>query len=154
MDNFNNAEEYLINVKNGVLDVRTLKLLPHDPKYRFTYTYQVDFKKFAGFPPKFACFLRDCFENNADRTRCLEALGYTLSGNKTSKTIWFFVGVANSGKSMLLELLRYIMGQQYVSSIPLDRLEGRFELKSFLNYRANIVGELNNLRLKGISKNS
>ena len=55
---------------------------------------------------------------------------------------------------MLLELLRYIMGQQYVSSIPLDRLEGRFELKSFLNYRANIVGELNNLRLKGISKNS
>ena len=44
-ESFNSGGEHLINVKNGVLDLKKSKLKEHSPKYMFNYTLQVNFKE-------------------------------------------------------------------------------------------------------------
>ena len=150
LEDFNSADEYLLNIKNGVINIKELKLLPHSPDYMFTYTLQVNFPDEYKKPKKFMSVLEKCFDSEEDRELCLESLAYILSNNTSAKTIWFFVGKANSGKSMLLRLISHIIGKKYVASIPLNRLEGRFELSSAINCRANIVAEVANLKLKEV----
>lgn len=149
-DDFNHAGEQFINVKNGVLDIDKLEILPHDAAYMFTYMLQVNFPKEHRKPKKFLSVLEQCFDDERDRKLCMESLGYILSNNSTAKAIWFYTGAANSGKSMLLHLMRRIIGAQYVSSIPPERLEGRFDLRTAVHCRANIVFELNSMKLKEV----
>lgn len=149
-DEFNSADEHLLNVKNGILNIKTLELLPHSPRYLFTYVLQVNFPQYPKTPKKFFSVLEQCFDDKRDRKLCMDSMAYTLSSNPTAKAIWFYTGAANSGKSMLLHLMRRIIGGRYVSSIPPERLEGRFDLKTALHCRANIVFELNNMKLKEV----
>ena len=49
---------------------------------------------------------------------------------------------------MLLRLLIKIIGEESVTSIPLERLESKFDLDTAVHCRANIVAEVSNLKLK------
>ena len=145
LDDFNLADEYLLNVKNGVLDIRSLEVSEHSPDYLFDYCLDVKFKRNYEEPKKFLDVLKQCFSSKEDRKRCLECLAYLLSSNKSAKKIWVFVGEANTGKSMLIGLLKRIIGKKFVTSITLKRLEGKFDLKSALHCRLNVVSEISNL---------
>ena len=145
---FYSADEYLLNVKNGVLDLRYLTLLPHSPKYHFNYTLKVNFLKKTATPKKFLQFLSQTFDFEEDRELCIESLAYTISNNTSAKKIWFLYGDSNTGKSVLLDLITYMVGENNVSHIPLDKLENRFELSSAINARVNLVGEVQNMKIK------
>lgn len=148
LNDFNSAEEFLLNVKNGVLDLKEFKLKPHDPKYMFDYCMPVNFLMEYDKPKKFLAVLEQCFSDKEDRKLLKEIFAYALSNDTSAKKIWFFVGKANTGKSMLLRLLIKIIGEESVTSIPLERLESKFDLDTAVHCRANIVAEVSNLKLK------
>lgn len=150
LKDFNRAPENFINVKNGVFDFMKWKLKPHSPKYLFDYTLQVEFPLKFKKPKKFLKVVKKCFPSREDRKLFLEILAYTLSNNTSAKVVWFFVGVANSGKSMLLNLILRMIGKQFVTSIPLDKLNEKFALGNALHCKANIVAEVSNLKLKEV----
>ena len=150
LTDFNCAEEHLLNVKNGVLNVKKLELKQHSPKYMFDYCLDVDFYNEYPKPEKFLNVMKQCFTEKEDRTLCKECLAYTLSNNSSAKKIWFFVGAANTGKSMLLKLMTRIIGEEFVASIPLENLNDKFSLKSAVHRRVNIVAEVPNLNLKEV----
>ena len=146
LDDFNSADENLLNVKNGVLDIATLEFKEHSSDYMFDYCLDVKFKSDYKKPKMFLEFLKQCFsKNEEDMERCLECLAYLLSNNKSAKKIWGFVGEANTGKSMLISLLTRIIGKRFVTSITLKRLESKFDLKSALHCRLNVISEISNL---------
>lgn len=146
LDDFNSADENLLNVKNGVLDIDTLELKEHSPDYMFDYCLNAKFKSNYKEPRMFLKVLEQCFSKKEEDTeRCLECLAYLLSNNKSAKKIWVFVGEANTGKSMLISLLTRIIGKRFATSITLKRLESKFDLKSALHCRLNVVSEISNL---------
>ena len=153
LKDFNSTEEHLINLKNGVLNVKELSLKEHSPNYMFDYYLNVNFLEEEKYqkPEKFSKVLKQCFTEKEDRTLCKECLAYILSSNSSAKKVWFFVGEANTGKSMLLRLITRIIGEDFVAAIPLENLDGQFDLKSATHRRVNIVGEVSNLNLKNVT---
>lgn len=130
----------LLNVQNGVVDLRTGELLPHDPRYRMTqvaafrYDPQVvaDLQRYrdAGDDtyralervgaPSFAYYLKSTLDTE-DRARTLqECIGYSFVGRVLEEVmyLWYSSG-GRSGKGILLELLQnHVYGDYETTTRP------------------------------------
>ena len=70
----------LLNVANGVIDLSTGSLLPHDPKYLITKMIDVDYDPEAGCP-EWEKFLDLVTGGDKNLQYFLQlAVGYTLTG--------------------------------------------------------------------------
>lgn len=115
------ADPFLLNCENGVLDLRTGELMPHDPKYmcsRLAVAYRSDCPT-----PLWDSFLKKFFTGNEEVAEFLRRFGgYTLVGKATEKHFVIMNGPSgNNGKSTYLGALRSVLGG-YAYSIKLDVL--------------------------------
>jgi P4 family phage/plasmid primase-like protien len=120
---FTNVEGKL-NFKNGVLDLETGAITPHSTQYGFTYTIPYDFAP-TGACPTFEKFLRDIScEDEELGTLIAEYMGYCLSGVDPSLVQKCAVlhGDGSNGKSVLLHLMRELVGPQNCVSISIGSL--------------------------------
>lgn len=107
----------LINVKNGVVDLRSGELLPHDRKHFMTKMVDVDYDPNAKCP-KFDAFLQRILGGNAKMIAFIQrAVGYSLTGNTGEHCLFILHGTGANGKSTLLETLRYLLGD-YAQQTP------------------------------------
>lgn len=126
--------------RNGVLDLRTLKLLSHSKKY-LTF-YELDAEWTGGIRPKvFEKFVEDISNGNPSiGIRVLEVMGYLLSPYNQGKK-FFVMGTAHdSGKSTIGELLEQLIGSENVAHLSTHQLGNRFSL-------GNIHGKILNLAM-------
>ena len=119
----------LVVLKNGVLNLDTLELKEHSPKY-LTF-FELDANWVDDEPEVFNEFLRvSCSNEKQSIIRTKEAVGYILSGSNDAK-VFFVIGIArDSGKSTLGIVIELIIGKDYVSAIPPEKLGDRFALGS------------------------
>ena len=98
----------LLNVKNGVIDMRTGALYPHSPAYGFTYVLDIDYEPGAQ-SERFEQYLN---ETVPDETRIYLqiALGATFTGDPREESAFMIVGPERSGKGTLLETLQFLGG--------------------------------------------
>lgn len=95
----------LLNVANGVVDLRTGELLPHDPKYLFTKITQTPYIPDATHPD-WDTALEAVPEDV--RSWLLMRLGQGLTGHRPSdQTVLILKGVGSNGKSTILDAVRY-----------------------------------------------
>lgn len=101
---------WLLNVDNGILDLHTGDLLPHQRENLITKLAPVKYDKDAECPI-FLGFLERIFNNNPDSMRFLqEAVGYALTGNTREQCLFFLYGSGANGKSTLLETIKDLLG--------------------------------------------
>ena len=113
-------DPYLLGVRNGVVDLKTSKLLKPTPDRLVTKYCNVDFDPEASCPA-FDAFLERVVPSEAERQFLLVAMGYCLTG-LTSEQLWFFLhGVGANGKSVLVGLLELLMGD-YAAKIQTESL--------------------------------
>lgn len=119
----------LVVLKNGVLNLDTLELKEHSPKY-LTF-FELDANWVDDEPEIFNEFLAvSCNYNKQAIIRTKESIGYLLSGSNDAK-VFFVIGIAkDSGKSTLGIVIEFIIGKDYVSAIPPEKLGDRFSLGS------------------------
>jgi len=81
-----NADNWLLNLANGVLNLRTLEFVPHDPNLKLTKLAPVTYDPNADCP-KWKAFLERIFNGN-EQVICFvqRAVGYTLTGS-TRETV-------------------------------------------------------------------
>lgn len=113
----------LLNVQNGVVDLRTGELLPHDPAYMFTKQAPVKYD-----PDAYDEYWERALDSLPDRktARWLQTiLGQAITGhNHTGFGIPFLKGGGENAKSTILDALRTTLGTGsfgYVATVP-DRL--------------------------------
>ncbi len=102
------ADPFLLNVQNGVLNLRTGKLLPHAPALRLT--------KLAGcaFDPAAECptwlrFLDDVFLRDAELVAFVQRLcGYFLTGSTRDHVLPIAHGVGANGKTTFMRGLEAV----------------------------------------------
>jgi putative DNA primase/helicase len=113
-------DPYLLGVQNGVVDLKTGRLLKPDPKLLVTKYCTVAFDPDAECP-LFEEFLAQIIPKADEREGLLRIVGYCLTG-LTSEQLWFFFhGIGANGKSVLLGLLEYLLGD-YAAKIKTELL--------------------------------
>ena len=106
-------DEHLFNCGNGVIDLRTGELLPHNPKYmmtqitRFRYLgHETDIATAKDFW-RFLCWAQP---DEAIRLFLQRSFGYSMWGTSREAAVIFLWGEGNNGKGILLNMLDVILG--------------------------------------------
>ena len=140
-----NRNENIINFKSCILDISTMRKERHSPQIMSTIQIGNRWSGRDAPTPKFDALLdnlatgEDSKINHAVRELILEWIGFTISnikGYKPKKSI-LLVGAGNSGKSVMLNLIRGLIGEQNSVSFEMDQLSGndKFALGSFADKR-------------------
>lgn len=146
------APDHLLRCKNGAVDLMTGKL-ETNVKGEFLYCNSFDYIPEAtlGMAPEFAKFCETSLEKDEKKKKLLlQILGYCISELQIAKVSFFLVGEANSGKSIILELVQAVVGDDYVTNIPFDKLGNRFNKSRLVRSRVNICTELAGGKMRDI----
>lgn len=107
----NRDTKFLLNVRNGVIDLRTGELTPHDSSLMITKYIDVDYNPDAKY--KFwTRTLELAFDNNQHLVDYMKrAVGYSLTGSTAEQCLFICWGEqGNNGKSTILETLQALLG--------------------------------------------
>jgi P4 family phage/plasmid primase-like protien len=150
--------EYL-NGTDGLLDANEdlvhMALLPHTDQWfsSIQLPYPIGFVEHDSDPdeeyveylqlcPKWEAFLDQMLEGDSDRIALLqEWFGYNLSASTHLQRMLLMLGQGANGKSVVLHVLRQLVGPANVSAVPLDVLFSRFQLTHTRGKLVNIVTE-------------
>ena len=142
-----NKDQFLLNVQNGILDLRTFTLLPHDARYLSTVQLQVKYDPEAECP-NITRFLRDVLYEE-DIPVAQELLGYVLWRDYPAAKAWMLVGTGGNGKSTFISLIKTLLGIENVSSRGLVDLErNRFATAELYGKLANLYADLEDIALR------
>lgn len=104
------THQSLLNTPNGIINLRTGELLPHDQNQYITkitnteYTDKIDC-------PLWDQFLKDIFNDDADLIRYIQkAVGYSLTGSTQEQCIFFCYGEGSNGKSTFVDIIKDMLG--------------------------------------------
>ena len=100
-----NSQPYLLNCKNGVVDLRTGALLPHDPALLLTLKTDVEYRGLNYHSEEVDKFLNYIMPDAKTRTAVLRFLGYSLTGYTTEH-----VAMCISYSHYLYELIKRTFG--------------------------------------------
>ncbi|MES2025270.1 MAG: phage/plasmid primase, P4 family [Pseudomonadota bacterium] len=126
---------------NGTLNVRTGNLEPHSPAHmllnRIPHAYSVH----AGCEG-FMTFLNRVWDGDRDCVQKIQLIrqwiGYLLVSDSSMQKMLILNGQGANGKSVLMDIIRHIVGEKNTSSAMLDRLRQSY-------VRATMEGKLLNV---------
>jgi putative DNA primase/helicase len=114
-----------LNVRNGIIDLRTGDLLPHDPSLMLTRFIDVDYQPEATCP-QWRKFLKLVTGNDQELIDFLKtAVGYTLTGHTSEHALFFLYGIGSNGKTTFTETIRKLM-RDYAKRVSIDSLLDTF----------------------------
>lgn len=140
--------EDLINVKNGMLDVRSGKLHPHDPCYKSIQQINVSYDPEAK-SDLLERFMDDVFVDENVKKVIWEHAGYILIRDLELKKFLILLGHKNNGKSVWLNLIENIIGKSNISNEDLQSLSNnRFASSNLYGKMVNINADMDSQALK------
>jgi putative DNA primase/helicase len=118
------SDPWLLNVRNGTLDLRTGELREHGRHDLITKIAPVDYAPDAP-AARWSAFLDEIFEGNTELIGYVQrAVGYSITGLTSEQVLFIAYGTGANGKSTLLEAIRASLGD-YAQQAPPDLLAAR-----------------------------
>ena len=149
----NLVERQILSFDNGIIDTERLHsndgnivVETHDPAVfgapRLRYTFDA-----AAHAPLWHQTLLEIFPQASPHDHRIEVLqeffGYCLlTGNHRFETFLILIGDGVNGKSVILEVLRGLLGRENVSNVPLDAFEAQFSKADMIGRLANIATDM------------
>jgi putative DNA primase/helicase len=103
------TDGWLLNCRNGTLDLRTGRLRDHDPADLITRMVPTAYDPGAE-APRFERFLKEALVDDAVITFVRRFSGYTATGSTRERLVAILHGNGRNGKSTLVELLQDVLG--------------------------------------------
>jgi putative DNA primase/helicase len=116
-----NCHPYLLNVKNGTLDLITAELRPHSPADLITHMAAAvcDFKASC---PTWKKFIAEVTNGDTKLAEFLQrSCGLALSADVSEQVLWLHHGEGRNGKSTMLNVLTDLLGT-YAGPAPMEML--------------------------------
>lgn len=131
----------LIACRNGLLDIETGQLEPHDQ-----YFFNVNCLPFEFDPearaPGWSAFLRTLWPDDKEARLALrEWFGYFLTADTSQQKIFMLIGPKRAGKGTIARVLTALLGRDSVANPTLGSLGGEFGLWPLINKRVAIVSD-------------
>lgn len=137
-----NPDPNILNFKNGLLDIRTYELKPHDPEYLSTNQIPVFFNPQAK-AHKWEKFLEDIMEGDQGQIKLLQQIaGYCLTTDTSFAKAFVFFGTGGNGKSLFTRVISKLVGTQNVSHLNLTDISRQFGLTGLVNRKINVIDEI------------
>lgn len=148
-----NADEEYINFKNGLYSITQKCLVPHNPDILTTIQINCDYDPEARNKPIFDKYINDlCTDeggkiDNSKIHLLQEWTGFLLSNiavYKVKQCLILYSPLGNTGKTQFTSLLADFFDDEFISSVPIDKLGERFYTSYLQGKRINIVGDQQN----------
>jgi len=144
-----NSDERYINFRNGLYNVSERRLIPHSPEIIFTTQLICNYEPENNHKPNFDRYIDDlCRTDGAvDESKKLllqEWAGLLISNipiYRVKKCLILYSSYGNTGKTQFVNILRHIIGESNISSIPMQNLSDRFSMGFLYGKRLNAVGD-------------
>lgn len=111
-------DPWLFNCANGVINLKTGDLLPHDPKYFMTKmspaAYDLDAKS-----ELWQKFLNRVIPDDALQIFAMQAIGYSMTGLTSEKRLFFIYGDTDTGKTTFINSIFNVMGD-YAAAVDFE----------------------------------
>jgi putative DNA primase/helicase len=116
------SHPWLLNVRNGTLDLRTGQLKAHTPSDQLTALVPLEYHPEAECPT-WRDFERE-ISNGDDAlvTHKQRAFGYALTGCTSEQCLFVLYGTGQNGKSTELNTIRTLLGSDYALHTPTETL--------------------------------
>lgn len=155
-------DENLINFRNGIFNITNNELENHTPDIFTVCQLNVDYLNDEEFnnlikerKNKYIDkFLSDvCCRDITKINALLEFLGYSMTYSiELGKCLFVLGSSAENGKSTALELISHLYNEENIASIAIEEFAERFCGSELNNKLINIVHEVQNVRVKDVSK--
>lgn len=146
-----NYNKNLICFKNGVYDIITHQLLPHDSKYLQTIQIPHNVGEYVPFKEtKLYGFFKKTHIAREDIDMIIKYMAYCMTLQFNLKTFVILNGQSNTGKSVLLRFIENLVGKQNTSALSMHELSMRFYPAQMYNKLLNACGDNNSLPLNSI----
>jgi putative DNA primase/helicase len=110
------THDFLLNTPDGIVDLTTGKTLKNAIRLNY-YMTKVTACSPSGDCPRFLKFLDEIFARDRELTDFIQRmLGYCLTGSTREHALFFFYGTGANGKSVLLNIVSYILDEYHRSS--------------------------------------
>ncbi len=132
---FSESTDRHLNLRNGILNIDTMKLLPHSHEYGFRHLLPFDYDPQAECPTFEKMLGNVTLGDKALQDILLEFMGYALSNDDPrADKILILTGDGQNGKSRFLNILRALGGdhvtylgvKDLANSFKAQRLDGAF----------------------------
>lgn len=110
-------DKYALNTPDGIIDLRSGKLVPHDIEKYITKLCGTGLSE--GSCPCWQDFLSTVFDGDRELIRYIQkAVGYSLSGSVSEQCVFFLYGTGRNGKSTFLDTVRAMLGDYAANAQP------------------------------------
>lgn len=109
------SHNFLFNCENGVIDLKTGELLPHDRDLLLTKLSPIKYDKNAECP-NWKAFLESIFKTHTGEADyelinyLQKAIGYSLTGVTKEQVMFFLFGNGRNGKSTFINIIQDLLG--------------------------------------------
>lgn len=108
------ADNYLLNCENGIVDLKTGELLIHDQEKYCRKICPVIYDENAPEPTNWINFLNLIFDYDSELILFIQqSLGYSLTGDVSAQCLFFLHGTGANGKSTFIETIAEMMGEYH-----------------------------------------
>ncbi len=142
--NITDDRGWILNLKNGLLNIYTRELKPHTPAFVSLIQYTVEYDPDAKCPVWMGC-LEAWMEGPEKEKKTLllqQFSGYCLSSSMQYDKALFLVGDGGNGKSTFVDTISRVIGPDATSHIDLEGLYGQYGMKGLIGKRLNIIEEV------------
>lgn len=135
-------ETYLLNTKNGIIDLRNGSIREHDMNAMLSQYTDIGLNKIDK-PVRWLKFLNEIFEGNQEMIDYIQMnLGYGLTGETKEQSWYVYLGDGANGKSLLFSIYMKILGD-YAKTTKTDIILDRTNT----NQRDHSLSALNKARV-------
>lgn len=141
-----NKDPFILNLKNGLYDVRTKELKKHTPEIITTIQLNANYNPSAK-GPVFDKFINEVVPDPNNRLLVQEMLGYSITNFNNAKKVFILEGRGDTGKSTFLNIIEDMLGKENISNVMLQKIGDRFNIAQLYGKVANIFADLPNTPL-------
>lgn len=120
-----NRQPWLFNCANGTIDLQTGEIKPHDSADYLTVVCNRSYDP-AAECPLWESSMDDIFGDDREMVEYVQRqLGYALVGKVFEHILPIWWGNGSNGKSLIVETLLHVLGDEYATKAPRDLLLAR-----------------------------
>lgn len=114
--------DFLINCKNGTLNLKTGELLPHRKADLLTKSIDIEYDP-AARADRWEQFILEIMGHDMEMVEFLQrAIGYSFTGDTREQVMFIPYGCGSNGKSLFMDTIKSILGIDYSAQIQAESL--------------------------------
>ncbi len=132
----------IVACANGLLDISSRRLLPHNPSYFNQAAVPFDYDANAPEPERWLVFLHQLWGDDEESIAALqEWFGYVISGRTDMHKIHLLTGPTRSGKGTIARILTALIGEENVAGPTLSSLTEHFGLQVLVGKSLAVISD-------------